>query len=210
MSGNLVELMADLREDEALDLIKSQIEDGINPREILDDCKKAMEVIGNRFEEGEYFLPELMMSGEMLNDIMKVLKPHLEEEEDGEKLGTIVLGTVQGDIHDIGKDIVAFMLDINGFEVHDIGVDAPIQKFIDKIEEVDPDIVALSGFLTTVFDKMKETIDTIKAEGLRDNVKIMIGGGPIDDQIRKYTGADAFGDDAMEAVALAKKWMGSE
>ncbi|SDC27100.1 MULTISPECIES: cobalamin B12-binding domain-containing protein [unclassified Candidatus Frackibacter] len=208
MSKNLVELMADLREDEALDLIKSQIEDGTNPREILEDCKEAMQIIGDRFEAGEYFLPELMLSGEMINDVMEIIKPHLKDEEEDEKLGTIVLGTVKGDIHDIGKDIVAFMLDINGFEVYDIGVDVSVQEFIDKIEEVDPDIVALSGFLTTVFDKMKDTIDAIKSEGLREDVKIMIGGGPIDDQIREYTGADAFGDDAMEAVAIAKKWMG--
>ncbi|MCK8817611.1 cobalamin-dependent protein [Natroniella sulfidigena] len=209
MSKNLVELLADLNEDEALNLIESKIEDGTNPRDILEDTKEAMQIIGSRFEEGEYFLPELILSGEMINDIMEIIKPHLVDDgEEDEKLGTIVLGTVKGDIHDIGKDIVAFMLDINGFEVHDIGVDAPIQKFIDKIEEVDPDIVALSGFLTTVFDTMKDTIEAIKDAGLRDDVKIMIGGGPIDEQITEYTGADDFGDDAMEAVALAKKWMG--
>jgi 5-methyltetrahydrofolate--homocysteine methyltransferase len=124
------------------------------------------------------------------------------------RIGKVVFGTVAGDIHDIGKDIVAFMLDINGFEVHDLGIDIPAQAFVDKIKETGAPIVGLSGFLTLAFDAMKETIKAIEAAGLRNKVKIMIGGGQIDEEIRKYTGADAFGKDAIEAVKLAKQFLG--
>ncbi|MEM2254860.1 MAG: cobalamin-dependent protein, partial [Candidatus Bathyarchaeia archaeon] len=123
-------------------------------------------------------------------------------------LGKVVIGTVAGDIHDIGLDIVAFMLEINGFEVYNLGVDVPPEKFVEKIKETGAPIVGLSGFLTIAFDSMKQTVEAIKKAGLRDKVKIMIGGGQITEEVRQYVGADAYGKDAMEAVALAKKWMG--
>jgi methanogenic corrinoid protein MtbC1 len=138
------------------------------------------------------------------------VKPKLAKTAATERRGTLVLGTVAGDIHDIGLNIVDFMLDVNGFEVHNLGVDVPAQKFIDKIKEAEASIVGLSGFLTLAFNSMKETVDAIKAAGLRDTVKIMIGGGQIDEEVRKYTGADAYGKDAMEAVSLAKKWIGGK
>ena len=113
-----------------------------------------------------------------------------------------------GDIHDIGKDIVVFMLDVSGFEVYDLGIDVDPQRFVDKIKETEAPIVGLSGFLTLAFESMKDTVQVIKDAGLRDKVKIMIGGGQIDEDIRKYSGADAYGKDAMTAVSLAKKWVG--
>jgi 5-methyltetrahydrofolate--homocysteine methyltransferase len=120
----------------------------------------------------------------------------------------VLIGTVEGDIHDIGKDIVVFMLDVNGFEVMDLGIDVPVQKFVDAVKEFKPAVVGLSGFLTLAFDAMKATVEALAKAGLRDKVKIMIGGGQIDDQVRKYTGADAYGADAMAGVALAKGWIG--
>jgi len=123
-------------------------------------------------------------------------------------LGKFVIGTVAGDIHDIGKNVVTFMLGVNGFEVYDLGVDVPAQKFVEAIEETKAEIMGLSGFLTLAFDSMKETVDAMRAAGLRDKVKIMIGGGQVDDEIRKYTGADAYRPDAMAAVSLAKEWVG--
>ncbi|MEM2546994.1 MAG: cobalamin-dependent protein, partial [Candidatus Bathyarchaeia archaeon] len=121
----------------------------------------------------------------------------------------VVIGSVAGDIHDIGKNIVVFMLEANGFEVYDLGVDVPPEKFVEKIKETGATIVGLSGFLTLAFDSMKQTVEAIKKAGLRDKVKIMIGGGQITEEIRQYTGADAYGRDAMAAVALAKKWVGA-
>jgi 5-methyltetrahydrofolate--homocysteine methyltransferase len=116
------------------------------------------------------------------------------------------MGTVQGDIHDIGKDIVYFMLDVNGFDVTDLGVDVPVETFVAKVREIQPSVVALSGFLTLSYDAMKNTIQALQDAGLRDRVKVMVGGGAVDDQIRVYAGADAYGADAMAAVALAKTW----
>ncbi|MFC2045141.1 B12-binding domain-containing protein [Chloroflexota bacterium] len=124
------------------------------------------------------------------------------------RLGKIVLGTVAGDIHDIGLNIVDFMLDVTGFAVINLGIDTPAQTFVEKIQENGAGIVGLSGFLTLAFDSMKNTIQAIEAAGLRDKVKIMIGGGQIDDDVRKYTGADAYGRDAMVAITLAKEWIG--
>jgi methanogenic corrinoid protein MtbC1 len=169
-----------------------------------------MEIVGKRFADGEYFIPDLIYSGEILKQITDMVKPKLEEKSEVKRLGKLVLGTVAGDIHDIGLNIVDFMLDVNGFEVHNLGVDAPAQKFIDKIKETEAGIVGLSGFLTLAFDSMKETVDAIKAAGLRDKVKIMIGGGQINETIRKYTGADGYGKDAMETVSLAKQWIGGK
>jgi 5-methyltetrahydrofolate--homocysteine methyltransferase len=127
------------------------------------------------------------------------------DDASGEKIGKIVLGTVQGDIHDIAKDIVSFMLDLNGFEVTDLGVDVPPEKFVETVKKTGAKIVGLSGFLTLAFDPMKDTVAALKAAGLED-VKVMIGGGQIDENIRQYTGADAYGKDAMAAVSLAKDW----
>jgi methanogenic corrinoid protein MtbC1 len=176
---------------------------------ILSDARKGMEIVGQRFASGEYFIPDLIYSGEILKQISDMVKPKLTRTATETKhLGTIVLGTVAGDIHDIGLNIVDFMLDINGFKVHNLGIDVPVQNFVDKVKETDASILALSGFLTLAFDSMKETVEAIEAAGLRNKVKIMIGGGQIDEQIKKYTGADAYGRDAMAAVSLAKEWVG--
>jgi 5-methyltetrahydrofolate--homocysteine methyltransferase len=123
-----------------------------------------------------------------------------------ERLGKVVIGTVQGDIHDIGKDIVAFLLDVNGFAVHDLGVDVPASKFVKTIREVQPQVVGMGALLTVAFESLKSTVEAIQTAGLRDRVKIMIGGGGVDENVRKYSGADAYGEDAMAAVNLSKKW----
>jgi 5-methyltetrahydrofolate--homocysteine methyltransferase len=205
MSKKLIDAITEMREDDALKLTNELLDGGASPSDILSACKDAMDVIGKRFEDGEVFIPELILAGEMMTDITAILKPRMSEEAGAEKLGKIVLGTVQGDIHDIAKDLVAFFLDLNGFEVTDLGVDVPAAKFVEAVKETSAKIVALSGFLTLAFDPMKDTVAALKAAGLND-VKIMIGGGQIDEKICQYTGADAFGRDAMSAVALAKDW----
>lgn len=207
MAGDLLNTLADLKENEALDIVKERLNKGEDPMKILDDARKGMEIVGKRFAESEYFIPDLVYSGEILKGINELVKPKLAQESDTKKLGKVVIGTVAGDIHDIGKDIVVFMLDVSGFEVYDLGVDVPIQKFVDKLKESGAPVVGLSGFLSLAFDSMKLTIEAIKNAGLTD-VKVMIGGGQITDEIRKYTGADAYGQDAMTGVTLAKKWMG--
>jgi methanogenic corrinoid protein MtbC1 len=209
MSQQLVDAITEMREEDALRITSELLEGGTSPLDILEDCRQAMGVVGEHFEKGEAFIPELMLAGEMLTQISDILKPVLEEgAEEVEKLGKIVIGTVEGDIHDIAKDIVAFMLEINGFEVTDLGVDVPPAKFVEVTKELDASIVALSGFLTLAYDPMKATVTALKEAGL-DDVRVMIGGGQIDDHIRQYTGADAWGRDAMVAVKIAKQWIGA-
>jgi len=207
----LVEWLADMYEDEAIALSnKMLLEDKKDPMRVLDLCRAAMDIVGQRFEEGEYFLPELVLAGEMLDNIGAVAKPLIKQTEGGEtkKLGKVLIGTVHGDLHDIGKNIVSFMLDINGFDVKDIGIDVPVQTFIEEINAFQPDVVGLSGFLTLAFDSMKETIEAFDQAGMREQFKVMIGGGQIDETVRAYTGADAFGVNAVEAVNLCRGWMG--
>ena len=210
MAGNLVNALADLKEEEALKIVKDRLNANEDPLKILEDARKGMEIVGKRFADSEYFIPDLVYSGEILKAVSEIVKPKMTQAAETKKLGKIVFGTVAGDIHDIGKDIVVFMLDVNGFEVIDLGVDVPVQKFIDKIKETGAPVVGLSGFLALAFDSMKETIEAMQKAGLRDKVKVMIGGGQISDEIRKYTGADAFGKDAMAGVTLAKQWIGAK
>jgi 5-methyltetrahydrofolate--homocysteine methyltransferase len=206
MAKDLVKTLADLKEKEALKIVEQRLGTGEDPVKILDDARRALEIVGKRFSDCEYFIPDLVYSGEILKQITDRVKPKLTQAAAAKRLGKVVIGTVAGDIHDIGKDIIVFMLDVNGFEVIDLGIDVPAQNFVEKIKESGAPIVGLSGFLALAFDSMKETIEAIKAAGLRDKVKIMIGGGQISDEIRKYTGADAYGQDAMVGVSLAKKW----
>ena len=210
MAEDLVNLLADLEEEAALEIARERLDTDQDPMNILGDARRGMEIVGERFASGTYFIPDLVYSAEILRQITDMVKPRLTQSGESKRLGKVVLGTVSGDIHDIGLNIVDFMLDVNGFEVYNLGVDTPAQKFIDKVRETDAGIVGLSGFLTLAFDAMKETIDSIRDAGLRDKVKIMIGGGQIDEEIRKYTGADAYGRDAMAAVSLAKGWTGGE
>lgn len=209
MADRLVNAIADMNEDDALALATQMLDTGIAPSQILDDCRSAMEIVGKRFEEGQYFIPELILAGEMLKSISAEVKPRLQGATAAKSGAGVVMGTVKGDIHDIGKDIVAFMLDVNGFDVYDLGIDVAPQAFVDKIVEVKPQLVALSGFLTLSYDAMKETVKAIQAAGLREQVKIMVGGGTVDQQVCVYAGADAFGADAMAAVSLAKRWTGA-
>jgi trimethylamine corrinoid protein len=210
MGIDLAMLLADLKEDEAIQLTKVRLVSGEDALKILQDSRTGMEIVGKRFASGEYFIPDLIYSGEILRQISEIVKPHLTQSMQTQKLGKFLLATVAGDIHDIGKDIVGFMMDISGFEVIDLGIDVPKDKIVSRIQETQPQIVGLSGFLTLAFDSMKDTIEAIKQAGLRDKVKIMIGGGQIDEEVRRYTGADAYRPDAIAAVALAKEWMGAK
>ena len=206
MYPELIDAITDMREDDALKLADEIISAGDDPLNILNACREAMAIVGQRFEVGDCFIPELILAGETLKELAEKVKPHLKSDEVEKETGSkIVFGTVEGDIHDIAKDITAFMLDINGFNVTDLGVDVPPAKFVEAVQETGAKIVGLSGFLTLAYDPMRDTVAAIKEAGFND-VRVMIGGGQIDEQIRVYTGADAFGKDAMSAVSLAKQW----
>ena len=208
MLEKLVDAITNMNEKEALEIVKALVGGDEDPVKILDACTKAMEIVGKRFEAGEYFLPELMMAGEMLKQISEMVKPKLKGEVASRKRGKVLIGTVEGDVHDIGKNIVSFLLDVNGFEVRDIGIDVPPSKFVEEIKDFKPQIIGLSGLLTLAYESMKKTVQAIKEAGLRDRVKIMIGGGQMSDRVKEFAGADAFGKDAMEGVTLTKKWIG--
>jgi 5-methyltetrahydrofolate--homocysteine methyltransferase len=208
MSEKLVTAIADMEEKEALALATELVAGKADPMAILDDCRSAMEIVGQRYEAGTYFLPELLLAGEMLTEITGIVKPEMAKVQEIQRHGKVLIGTVKGDIHDIGKNIVTFMLDANGFDVKDLGVDVPAEKFVEAIREFQPQVVALSGFLTLAFDAMKETVKAIEAAGLRNGIKIIVGGGPVNEEVRNYTGADGYGKDAMAGVSLAKQWIG--
>ncbi len=209
MDQKLINLMADLMEEETVAMTKELVKKGTDPMSILDDASSAMAIVGKKFEKGEYFIPDLMMAGEILKQISEIVKPLLEKQGPAQKKGKVLIGTVAGDIHDIGTDIVQFMLDVSGYDVLNIGIDVPVNVFVEKIKEFKPSVVGLSGFLTLAFDSMKRTVEAIEAAGLRKGIKIMIGGGQMDDEIRKYVKADAYGKDAMAAVTLCNQWIGA-
>ncbi len=209
MLEELVRAIADMEEELSLELVRDFVSEGGDPQKVLDACREAMDLVGRRFEEGEYFLPELMLAGDLLEQIGTIVKPLLlgGPQSSVRTAGTVLIGTVHGDLHDIGKNIVVFMLEVNGYNVIDLGIDVPVADFVEKVRELQPPVLALSGFLTLAFDSMKETIDALTDAGLRDSLKIMIGGGQVDEAVRSYTNADAFGLNAMDAVSLCRQWI---
>jgi methanogenic corrinoid protein MtbC1 len=210
MYENLVEAVVEMKEQDAIQLTKDLAAAGNDPKEILEAGTRAMGKVGELFEGGKYFLPELIMAGDMLTQISEVLKPFIQSDTKKETLGKVLIGTVAGDVHDIGKNIASFILDVNGFEVKDIGVDVPVDKFVEEIKDFKPQVVGLSSLLTTAYKSMKETVEAIEAAGIRNDIKIMIGGAQTSDNVAVYTGADAAAKDAYDGVNLTKKWICGE
>ncbi len=210
MPSELVNAMISMKEPEALRVAEKMLKEGTDPLKVLEECRQALETVGKEFEAGKFYLPELILSGRMLKKIAALAEPYLKKDSaagGAKKLGKVVIGSVKGDIHDIGKDMVTFLLDVNGFEVIDLGVDVPPEKFVEAIKEAQPDIVGMSALLTTVLEAIKTTVEAIQTAGLRDRVKIMIGGTATDDKVKAYAGADAYGKDAVAAISLAKEWV---
>jgi methylmalonyl-CoA mutase cobalamin-binding domain/chain len=210
MTNSLVQALVEMKEAEALQTAKQLLDQGVAPLDILESCSRAMEEVGQRFEKGIYFLPHLMMAGEMLKEISSLIKPLIQEQKTGDLGGKVLIGTVEGDIHDIGKNIVVFLLEANGFQVRDIGINQKPAKFVEAIKEFQPKVVGMSGLLTLAFDSMKKTVQAIEEAGLRKAVRIVIGGGVVTEKIKDYSGADAYAPDAMAGVRLCKQWIGSK
>lgn len=191
----------------AADLAAESISSGIDP---LDAINKGFVVgvkqVGDEFSCGNAFIPELVVSGAAMKSAMDVLEPEIARRgTEQASLGVIVLGTIEGDIHDIGKNLVSTMLSAYGFEVYDLGVDVPAKQMVEKAREVNADIVAVSALLTTTMMQQKKVIDMLIEEGMRDNVKVLVGGAPVDASWVQEIGADGYGDDAIQAVEAAKK-----
>ena len=198
--------LSDLNEDLAIQLVKDALAAKEPAFEILKACQDGMVEVGRRFECQDYFVSDLMMSGEIFKQISAILEPELKA-GGSVSIGKIVFGTVKGDIHDIGKDIVVNMLKSANLEVIDLGVDVPPEKFVNALKESGATVLGMSGLLTLAFDSMKATITALQAAGLRDKVKVMIGGGPVDANVCRVVGADDWGADAQQAIRLAKAWV---
>jgi methylmalonyl-CoA mutase cobalamin-binding domain/chain len=198
--------LLDLKEDQAKALVKQKLEGGEDPIVIIKECNEAMFEVGQRFERDEYFISELVMSGEIFKGIMSQLEPLLgETQKNPSNGGTVVIGTVKNDIHDIGKNIVITLLKGTGFEVVDLGVDVPAEKFVREVKETGAKVVGLSALLNTTLFEMKNVVDQLIVAGLRDRTTVIIGGAPCNEQVRQYAGADYFAKDAGEGVRICKQ-----
>jgi len=207
MSDQLATALADLEEGSALKLVQERLDAGDDPMAILKSCHEGMAMVGKRYEGSEYYVSDLIMAGEIFKEAMALLGSRLKADTSS-KRGKVVAGTVKGDIHDIGKDILVTILKAANYDVLDLGVDVPPQKFVEAVKESGATIVGLSGLLTTSFESMKETVAAFEAAGLRSRVKVMVGGGPVNEMVRAYVSADAFGADAQAAVTLCNQWIG--
>lgn len=190
---------------------KKAVEVGVDPLRAIDEgLAQGIREVGNKFGKGEIFLPELVMAAEAMKRALEVLEPELKRKKKERKtLGRVLLGTVAGDIHSIGKTIVAAMLTANGFEVYDLGEDVPAERFVEKVRELKPDILGLSALLTTTLPAQGVIIETLKREGLRKTLKVIIGGAPASKEWAEKIGADGYGANAVEAVQVSKKLLGT-
>ncbi|MDD3718982.1 MAG: corrinoid protein [Actinomycetota bacterium] len=207
MSERIAALIAEVEEDKTLEEVRRALDDGADPLSLVEALREGMSVVGEKYEAKEYFLPDLILSAEIFKEAIALIEPRLKSDSISAR-GTVVIGTAQGDIHDIGKNIVATMLRCNGYEVHDLGVDVPPGAFVEKAAQTGAGMVAISGLLTLAFDAMRDTVDALAEAGLRDRLKIIIGGGPVNEKVLDYCGADAYGKDPSEAVRLAEKHLG--
>ena len=209
--NKIMEAIVNLQLEEALEYAKKAVDVGVDPQEIISNSiVKGMEIVGEKFEKGEYFLSELIAAGEIGKQIIELLNPFIKmSARESRKLGKVVIGTVRGDIHDIGKNIVAMLLDTAGFEVIDLGADVPPDKFVEAVAKHDAKIVAMSALLTVTMPEMRSVIEELKKTGLRDRVKVIVGGAPVTKEYADEIGADGYGENAFEGVKICKSWMES-
>lgn len=208
---NLIKLLADLDEDAVLRLVDQRVGAGDDPYQIIEDCNEGMRLVGQRYEQGQYFISGLIMSGEILTEVVERVGPLLNGQKAKKSSGSILLGTVSGDIHDIGKNIAGMLLSCYGFTVTDLGVDVPPAEFTAKALEMKPDIIGLSGLITASFEMMQKTVTALRAAAQTHGLKfhIIIGGATVDEQVCRFVGADEWVTDAMVGVRLCQKFVES-
>lgn len=204
-------LLVNLEEDSTIEAVRQQLDAGQDPKAILDAMNDGMTIVGEKFAVREYFLSELIMAAEIFKQAMEILEPFLMEKgQSREIIGSIVMGTVEGDLHDIGKNIFVGLARNAGFLVNDLGTDVPPETFVEQVRKDNADIVGLSGILTMALEPMKETVKRLQEAGLRDKVKVIIGGAAVDERWRELVGADACTDDAYEGLKMVQAFMGVE
>lgn len=206
MVSELVDAIAKLERDEVLEYLRKEIQKGTDPLEIVDQLSQGLKIVGDLYDKREYFLAELIAAGDIFQEAFQEIKPILEKKNlKTQSKGKIVIGTVQGDIHDIGKTIVATLLVSSGYYVEDLGVDVPPEKFMEAIKKTDAEVLAMSALLTVAIESAKETIQLLEKNNLRNKVKIIVGGAAFNEDIAKKIGADAYGKDALDAIKFCEK-----
>jgi methylmalonyl-CoA mutase cobalamin-binding domain/chain len=207
MTSNITKNIIELENDKVLNEVKNRLNQGEDPMKLIDECNQGLIMVGEKYKNKEFFLAELILSGEIFKKAMEIIEPYLTKKSTAKIKGKVLLATIQGDIHDLGKNILNMLLKINGFKVYDLGVDVDPMKVFEKVREIHPDFIGFSTLLTVTFDPMKKIIDLLKKEGLRNQVKIMIGGGITTTLLKEYIGADFQSIDAMEGVDYCLKIM---
>lgn len=203
--SELAQFMKDLEEEKVFELVNKDLAAGRSPLEIIADLNQGVVGVGELYESGEYFVSQLMFAAEILNEVMEVMEPAMAKGGDSGGAGTVVIGTVAGDVHDIGKNIVHTLLKGSGFKVIDLGVDVPAEKFVEAVAEHQPKVLGMSALLSFTYPEMKAVVEVLEAKGLRDKVQIVIGGAPCNEEVRAYAGADLWAPSAMDTVAFANK-----
>lgn len=201
----LIESVGNLKEEAVQKLVQERIEAGDNPLDILDDCQQGLLRVGERYENGEYFIAGLIMAGEIMQQVMMILQPELKNFTLSGSKGAVLLGTVEGDIHDLGKNILKFLLTCRGFTVHDLGVDVPPAAFLEQVKAVQPDVIGLSGLLTVSHKKMKETISLLQESDAAKDISIIIGGGQTSEQVARLVGTKLWCKNAVDGVNLCQR-----
>ena len=210
MSEELALAIVGLDREKVLNLVESRSKKGESPLQILEECRRGMTIVGERYQKGEFFLLELMLSGEIFKGVMAILEPQLAKTRPPKPLGKIVLATLKGDIHNLGKDLFGSLVKTQGFELYDLGVDVAPALVVDKVKEVKPDFVGFSALITSTFDSMKQASEMLEEAGLRKRFKLMVGGGITTPMVKDYIGADFQTRDAMEGVAYCMKSIGGK
>ena len=210
MTEGLSELILNLKRDAVLEIVERRLGAAEDPLRVLDDCRRGMTLVGEHFQAGDIFLAELLLSAEIFKEVAAVIEPRLPRAKPGEARGRVLIGTLRGDIHEQGKNIVVTLLKAHGFEVCDLGVDVPPSAVVQKAREYQPDVVGFSALITTAFQSMKEAVALLQEAGLRDRVKVMIGGGVTTEKVRDYVGADFQTTDAMKGVSYCLKIAGGK
>ncbi len=208
MSRELAMALVELKRDEVFETVKDKAGSGGDPLEILEECRRGMTIVGDRFQSGEFYLAEMMLAAEIFKGVVTILNPHMEKVRPPKPLARVVLATLKGDIHDLGKDILATLLRAQGFEVHDLGVDVPPAVVVEKVKEVNPEFVGFSALITSAFAAMKEASELLVESGLRERLRLMVGGGVTTPTVREHIGADFQTLDAMEGVKYCLKEIG--
>jgi methanogenic corrinoid protein MtbC1 len=202
---DLAQALRDLDEKKVYDLVDQKIKKGVSAMEIVRACNEGMVAVGELFSANTYFISQLIFSAEILKAVMKRLEPLLQSAGREKSAGKVVIGTVKGDIHDIGKNIVITLLRGSGFDVVDLGVDVPAEKFVAALKESGAQVLGLSALLNFTYPEMKHVVEEVAKAGLQGKVKIIIGGAPVNEQVRQFTGADYYAEDAVAGITLCKQ-----